>query len=425
VNSDYRKRLQIAMLGVGALIVGAAVVATHTRAAPPAAEATTTSPAADSAPRLPDSVNLSAEALANVGLRYANAELRPGVQTIAATGVVAFDARHFAKLSSPSRGRIIAVDVAAGDHVHAGQRLAMLDQFDLGDVRSQVTNASAAVADAKAALDAANAALARGTELVPTGGIAQSELERRRTASADAQAMLASRQAELRKWLGMQQRLMPLDTGAKSGQHTGALARLGPGDSLGALIAPFDGVIGNVGAAAGDIVDSAAPILTLADLSTMWIEANVSERDAAAVKPGQNVTAHIDAYPDRQFIGRVIDVAAQADASTGTVGVRCELPNPDDALRANMFATVTIDVPLGHDAVLVPDAALQDVNGQTAVFIPAGNGHFTWRVVHTGGYAAGGMTQIVSGLAGGTRVVAQGSYWLKAALMKGMIPDEG
>lgn len=423
MNIDHRKSLLLSVGGVGILVACGALLAPHAHTSKASAEAGTGVAAVAEPASLPGTVDLSPEALANVGLRYAKAELRPGVRPIEATGIVNFNARRLAQLSSPSRGRIVAIDVAAGDHVRAGQRLAVLDEFDLSDVRSQTANASAAVADAKAALDAANAALARATELVAAGGIAQSELERRRAAVASAVAALKSRQADLQKWRGMQQRLMPIDA---VGGHDGKavpLARSTPRDSIGALVAPIDGVISSVGAAAGDIVDTSSPIMTLADLSTVWVRANVSERDASAVRPGMAVTLHVDAYPDRQFMGHVIDVASQADVNTGTIAVRCELPNTDGALRANMFASVSIQLPLGRDTVLVPDAALQDLNGQTAVFVPSGKGQFAWRRVDTG-FAEDGMTQIVAGLPAGTAVVAQGSYWLKAALLKNSIPTE-
>jgi membrane fusion protein, heavy metal efflux system len=423
VNIDYRRRIQLSV-GGASILVFCGALALHARTSPAAAEPAVPAAAVDQAPPLPNTVDLSPEALGNVNLHFAKAELRPGVHTITATGVVAFNAKRLAQLSSPSRGRIVAIDVAAGDHVHAGQRLAALDEFDLSEVHSQVASASAALTDAQTSADAAKAALARGTELVATGAIAQSELERRRAVAASAQAMLKSRQADLQKWLGMQQRLMPIGSATKGGNETPALARLSPRDTLGALVAPFDGVINSVGAAAGDIVDTSSSIVTLADLSTVWVQANVPERDAAAVHPGQSVSVRINAYPDRQFTGRVIDVAVQSDASTGTIAVRCELPNNDGALRANMFATVDIEAPLGHDSVLVPDAALQDVNGQTAVFVPSGNGHFTWRAVRTG-FAANGMTEIVNGVPAGTSVVTDGSYWLKAALLKDAIPSEG
>jgi cobalt-zinc-cadmium efflux system membrane fusion protein len=424
VNIRHRKRLQLSVGAAGILVLCGALFSLHSRTSPAATGSAPPATAVDQAPPLPNSVDLSPEALANVNLQFARAELRPAVHTIAATGVVAFNAKRLAQLGSPSKARIVAVDVAAGDHVRAGQRLATLDEFDLSDIRSQVASASAAVADAKAAADAANAALQRGTELVTGGGIAQSELDRRRAAAVNAQAMLKSRQADLQKWQGMQQRLMPIGAPASRSNGMATLARLSPGDSLGALVAPFDGVISSVSAGAGNIVDMSAPIVTLADLSMMWVQANVPERDAAEVRPGQTVLVHLDGYGNRQFTGRVIDVADQVDTNTGTVAVRCELPNGDGALRANMFGTVEIQAPLGRDATLVPDAALQDVNGQTAVFIPSGNGRFTWRAVRTG-YAADGKTQILSGLSAGTSVVADGSYWLKASLMKSTIPDEG
>ncbi|WOD13572.1 efflux RND transporter periplasmic adaptor subunit [Paraburkholderia kirstenboschensis] len=424
MNIRYRNRLQLSVGAAGILVLCGALFSLHSRTSPAASGSAPPATAVDQAAPLPNTVDLSPEALANVKLQFAKAELRPGVHTIAATGVVAFNAKRLAQLGSPSKARIVAVDVAAGDHVRAGQRLATLDEFDLSDVRSQVASASAAVADANAAADAANAALQRGTELVTGGGIAQSELDRRRAAAVNAQAMLKSRHADLQKWQGMQQRLMPIGAPASRSNGTDTLGRQTPGDSLGALVAPFDGVISSVGTAAGNIVDMSSPIVTLADLSTMWVQANVPERDAAEVRPGQTVLVHIDAYSDRQFTGRVIDVADQVDTNTGTVAVRCELPNGDGALRANMFGTVDIQAPLGRDATLVPDAALQDVNGQPAVFIPTGNGRFAWRAVRTG-YAADGMTQVVSGLSAGTSIVADGSYWLKAALMKSTIPDEG
>ena len=89
-----------------------------------------------------------------------------------------------------------------------------------------------------------------------------------------------------------------------------------------------------------------------------------------------------------------------------------------------MFATVTILSPQGGDAVLVPSESLQEVNGQSVVFVPTGHGQFAWRAVHTG-LVANGKTQVTSGLAAGTQIVGEGSYWLKAALMQSTIPDQG
>lgn len=418
-----RKQLYLSIGGTAIVIFGSAL-AIHSLRPASAATVTTAAPVAAAAdtPPVPGAVDVAPEALTNMNLHFANAALRPGVREISAMGVVGFNAKRLARVSSPSRGRVVAIDVTVGQRVHAGQRLAVLDQFDLSDVRNQIASAESSVAEASAAAETAQAALTRATELVAAGGMAQSELERRRSAAAGAQAMLRSRQADLKKWLDMRERLMPTGDIAKKGDNA-ALARLGPRDSLGAVVAPFDGVVSSVGTAPGDIVDTSLQIFAVADLSTVWVQANVPERELAAVREGDAVALSVDAYPGRQFSGRVIDVADQVDPSTGTVAVRCEVPNADGALRANMFATVDIQAPLGRDAVLVPDAALQDVNGKTGVFTLSSKGHFVWHAVHTG-VEGGGLTEIVDGVPANTLVVTDGSYWLKAALLQGAIPNE-
>ena len=415
-----RRRLYALISSAGVVVLGGLVVL---RAPAPAAANIAQASADATTPPVPNTAGVPREALSNMNLHFAKAELRPLIRSVQATGVISFDARRLARVSSPSRGRIEAVDVAIGEHVRAGQRLAILDAFDLSDVRSQVASAQAAVADATQAAATAEMALTRATELVGIGGMAQSELERRRSMVASAQATLRSRQAELQKWLGMRQRMQPTGSIEKGGTNI-ALGKLGPRDSLGAVVAPFDGVINSVGAAAGDIVDTSVQIFTVADLSTVWVQASVPERELGSIKEGDAVAVTVDAYPGKQFEGHVTYIASQVDPNTGTVTVRCDLPNPDGALRVNMFAKVKIAALVGRNAVLVPDAALQDVNGQTVVFIPSGAGHFNRQAVRTG-VSSGGFTEVVEGLKADTQVVTDGSYWLKAAFLQNAIPDEG
>jgi cobalt-zinc-cadmium efflux system membrane fusion protein len=89
-----------------------------------------------------------------------------------------------------------------------------------------------------------------------------------------------------------------------------------------------------------------------------------------------------------------------------------------------MFATTSIISPPDREGILVPNGALQNVNGQSVIFVQEDRGKFTWHVVQTG-LTMDGRTQIISGLAAGTPIVTGGSYWLKAALMQSAIPDEG
>ena len=112
------------------------------------------------------------------------------------------------------------------------------------------------------------------------------------------------------------------------------------------------------------MVDPSTPSFAVADLSTVWVEAEVAERDLGAVQVGDAVQVKVSAFPERVFAGRVTYISDQLETTTGTVKVRCEVSNPDGALRVNMFATATIISPQDRDAILVPSSAVQDVNGQ-------------------------------------------------------------
>jgi cobalt-zinc-cadmium efflux system membrane fusion protein len=174
----------------------------------------------------------------------------------------------------------------------------------------------------------------------------------------------------------------------------------------------------------GELVDTSRQLFSLADLSTVWVQVDVAERDLGAVKVGEDVSLSVDAYPGRVFVGQVAYIPDQIDPRSGTARVRCEVSNSDGELRANMFVTADIKSPLGRSGIIVPNAALQDIDGKPVVFTPAGPGHFERHVVRLG-LRSGGFTEIVEGLPAKTTVVTDGSFWLKAALTQPSIPDAG
>jgi cobalt-zinc-cadmium efflux system membrane fusion protein len=357
--------------------------------------------------------------LANMKLQYADAAMRPLLRDVPATGIVSYNELRLARIVPPARGRVESIDAVVGEQVQAGQRLAVLDNFDLSAARSGVAGAQAAVAQAQSQFAAANAALLRAENLVRTGGMAQSDLDMRRANAVAAQATLRTQQAALQQWQDTERRLMPITAGGAT-----ASAMPDPRDSQGAVIAPFAGVVDSVATATGQLVDPAQQIFTVADLSTVWVPLQVPENQIGSIQVGDTASISVVAYPGRTFTGRVVYIADKVDPNTGTVMVRCEVLNPDGALRINMFTNATIAAPLNRSAVLVPDSALQNVNGQQAVFSPAGNGNFVWHTVHPG-LSTGGYTEILSGVSPGTSIVTDGSYWLKATLMQTTIPDEG
>ena len=372
-------------------------------------------------PQLPATIVLSEPKLANMQLQIEEAKAGPLVRAVSATGSVGYDQLHLARIRPMARGRIETLDVNAGDRVVAGQRLAVLDNFDLSAAHSKAVSAEAALNQAKAQLVAANAAYDRAANLIRNDLVTQAELVARRATVATMEADLRTKEAELRQYQEEEARLSPVRPAAGG---TSSSSDQPPLNSRGAIVAPFAGVVDSVSIAQGEIIDPATPIFTVSDLSTVWVQADVAERDLGAVKVGDAVEVRVSAFPGRVFAGRVTYIPDQIESATGMAKVRCEVPNPDGALRVNMFATVTILSPQDGDTVLVPSSSLQEVNKQSVVFVPTGDGQFAWRPVHTG-LVANGKTQITSGLAAGTPVVGEGSYWLKAALMQSTIPDQG
>jgi len=431
-ESDYRRSLLAVRLPVvkrrlllGVAAVGIAVVAGFAagRSLPSASIAVPASAPSVAAadPQLPATIVLSESKLANMQLQIEEAKAGPLVRAVSATGSVGYDQLHVARIRAMARGRIEALDVSAGDRVVAGQRLAVLDNFDLSAAHSKAVSAEAALNQAKAQLVAASAAYDRATNLIRNDLVTHAELEARRATVATMEADLRTKEAVLRQYQEEEARLSPVHpaaagTGSSSDQPVLA--------SRGAIVAPFAGVVDSVSIAQGEIIDPATPIFTVSDLSTVWVQADVAERDLGAVKVGDPVEVRVSAFPGRVFAGRVTYIPDQIESATGMAKVRSEVPNPDGALRVNMFATVTILSPQDGDAVLVPSSSLQEVNKQSVLFVPTGDGQFAWRPVHTG-LVANGKTQITSGLAAGTPVVGEGSYWLKAALMQSTIPDQG
>jgi len=415
-----KRRLLLGVAAVGIAVVTGFAAGRSLPSASIAVPVTAPSVAAAD-PQLPATITLSEPKLANMQLQIGEAKVGPLVRAVSATGSVGYDQLHLARIRPMARGRIEALDVNAGDRVVAGQRLAVLDNFDLSAAHSKVVSAEAALNQAKAQFATAGAAYDRATSLIRSGAVTQSELETRRATAASMEADVRTKEAELRQYQEEEARLSPVRPAAAG---TGSSSDQPHLDSRGAIVAPFAGVVDSVSIAQGEIIDPATPIFTVSDLSTVWVQADVAERDLGAVKVGDAVEVRVSAFPGRVFTGRVTYIPDQIESATGMAKVRCEVPNPDGALRVNMFATVTILSPQDGDAVLVPSSSLQEVNKQSVLFVPTGDGQFAWRPVHTG-LVANGKTQITSGLAAGTPVVGEGSYWLKAALMQFTIPDQG
>lgn len=192
---------------------------------------------------------------------------------------------------------------------------------------------------------------------------------------------------------------------------------------------PRDGVVLMRNATEGMKMTAGDPLFRIADLSTVWVLADVPEYALGSVQAGQMATIHIRGLAGQQFQGRVTLIYPQVALETRTTKVRIEIPNPDGLLRLGMYADVEISAGGGSPVVAVPDSAVIDTGTRQVVILDKGDGRFEPRQVKIGSQG-GGFTEIRSGIVAGDRVVVAANFLIDAesnlkAALSGMAPTEG
>jgi cobalt-zinc-cadmium efflux system membrane fusion protein len=305
-------------------------------------------------------------------------------------GRVAYDENYTTRVSSPIAGRVVKIDVQAGDRVKTGAALAWIDAPDYGT----------ALADArKAENDMRQKAreLSRAKEMLDAGVIPRKDFE-----AADTDARQA--QTELQR---AQSRLRNLTPGGKA---------VGEDERL-ALRAPISGVIVDRKINPGAEVrpDAPDPLFVITDPAHVWVIIDLPERYLGKVRVGQVVSIEVDAYSGVDISGRVASIGEALDPATRRVQVRCVVDNSRQLLKPEMFARV---VPLSEERqklARVPNSALLSEGLYTFVFVQKAPGVFEKRQVSLG-LQGRDESYVKSGLAEGDRVVASGALLLESEL---------
>lgn len=188
------------------------------------------------------------------------------------------------------------------------------------------------------------------------------------------------------------------------------------------IAAPFDGTVIARSAVVSQKAEVNDVLFTVADLSTVWVTANIPESDFAllpALKKGA-IRVSATAYPGRTLDAKLLSVGASVDPTTRTVSMLAETKNPDGLLKLGMFVRIMLDTSIEAETTTVPAAAVVEVEGKAGVFVPSGadkgGGTFAFRPVKTGRHA-GDRIEIVSGLSPGRPVVTRGAFVLKSELI--------
>jgi cobalt-zinc-cadmium efflux system membrane fusion protein len=173
----------------------------------------------------------------------------------------------------------------------------------------------------------------------------------------------------------------------------------------------------------GSVAKAGDELFEIADLSTVWMIANVPEEHIGKLRTGMTVRVSVQAYPDHPLTGRITKLGDQMDPETRTAPVRVEIANPGERLKPEMYATAELQAGAGPASLLIAETAIQQVQGSAVVFVKKSETVFETRPVQTGS-TIDNRIEIVSGLKAGETIVTQGSFVLKSRLLKKSLEEE-
>ena len=311
-------------------------------------------------------------------------------------GKIAANADHATPVFSPYSGRITRVIAGLGDTVKAGAPLATLEA-------SEFVQAQNDLATAASQLKLARITETRKHALYDAKGGSLQDWQAAQTDLTAAEAALSA----------VRNRLSIL---GKSPTEIAALEKNQTISPVATLSAPIAGVVVDRQVGPGQYVQSggATPQFTIADISSVWLLANVRETDAARVKLGQSVEVHVPAYPDRVFKARLTYVSAVVDPVTHRLPVRAEIGNRDGALKPEMFANFRILTSEASESPAVPQSAVLYEGAAAHVWVVAGDGLLSLRSIRTG-RSNDGLIEVLEGLKPGENVVTKGGLFIDQA----------
>lgn len=335
--------------------------------------------------------------LAHVRVEPVQSAMVP-VGGVSAPGKVEANANRLSHVVLPVTGRVTSVMVKIGDFVRQGQPLLTVESADIEAAVANFQQAQAGLTQAKSALAKAQMDVDRVKDLYEHGAVPQKEVYNAQSVAVQALAAVEQAQAATEQ---ARRRLQILGVGEGAfGQRV-------------TVHAPLSGKVLEMSVVNGEFRnDLSVPVLTIADLSSVWVTSDVPETAIRMVHTGEPVTINLSAYPGETFRGRVTLIGDTVDPQTHTVKVRAELPNPDGRLKPEMFGAIQLSQQAGARPT-VPAAAIISSEGQSFVWREVGKGVFR-KVAVTTGAQLGDRVAVLSGLQHDDRVVVDGVMLLTA-----------
>lgn len=331
---------------------------------------------------------------------------------ILATGKILVPEDHVAVIGPVNEGRLVRLYAGQGSIVKKGQKLADLESADIDQAEADYIKALADNENARrtstAEVKFAQATYDRTKMLYEKTITAGKNLQQAEHDLEVAKAAAVSNVASTKAALTAARRHL-LILGLKE-SDVDALVSKPELAAVFSLTSPIGGIVVERNATIGATVGSDANLFKIIDLSSVWVDANVFEKDLDRVKFGQEVKVAVTAFPGSNFSGRVILVSSVVDPDTRSVKVRTEVPNADGRLKPDMFANVQIITDQHRSAISIPQSAVLKDGDKMVVFLVDGNS-YKQRTVITG-IEGNDRVEIVDGLKAGDKVVVKGNYLL-------------
>lgn len=355
-------------------------------------------------------VDFTAAQIQHGGVQWGPATIGKAPASGIIPGLLVPNEDRTARLGAPTQGRVVQVRVQPGDRVARGQLLVTMQSPEASIAQADVSKATAELTSRQAAARYARAARDRAERLLAIKAIPRQEYERAIADDEAAAAEAAQAQAELRRARSTAEQL-----GTSAGSASGEIG----------IRSPLAGVVLQRTAMPGTVVDAGASLVVVTDPSSLWLQISAPEQLSSLLRRGAQLRFTVPAYAEETFSARVSAVGAGLDPDTRTLGVRATVAS-QGRLKAEMLASVTVEGSGIAAGVVLPEDAVQLMDGKPTVFIAApdgkGGARFEARIVEVGA-RSGGRVTILRGLAAGDIVVTRGAVAVRTQLKKGSMPD--
>jgi membrane fusion protein, heavy metal efflux system len=320
-------------------------------------------------------------------------------EEVDAPGKIEVDPNHVSHVVLPLAGRISSLMVKVGDTVQRGQTLLLLESPDADAAMANYLQAESGINNAKSVVLKAQADFDRTKDLFEHSAVAQKEVTNAESALAQAKSGLEVAMTTREQ---TQRKLEML--GLVRGQFGQKVA----------VKAPITGKILELTVAANEFKnDTNASLMTIADLSTVWVSSDVPETQIRFIEVGERVDLALEAYPGKEFHAKVMRIADTVDPTTRTIKVHAELSNPGEQLRPEMFGRIR-QIESVKKVPVVPLSAVVQSDGNDSVYRETGKGTYQ-RVRVKLGQRINDRVAVLEGLNPGERIVVDGVMLLKAS----------